>query len=395
MGSKGHKAARGHIVVAGYVVRFPLGGMTWHPFHYVLGLRRLGYKVTFIEDNGSWPDACYDPARGVMGDDPSYGLRYLRALFREYGMEEDWVFVDARGGYHGKTEAQTRRVLAGADLLLNISGVNWRPEFLRCPERVYIDTDPGFTQIGLLSAEESGAGDWRHVRDHAKHFTFGQNMGGSDCTVPGCGITWIATRQPIVLEEWPAKPAPPGAPLTTVMSWSAYGAKEYRGAVYGQKDVEFARFLDLPDHLPANHPGLEIALSGNGVPYPALLEHGWVLRDAGRVTRTPASYRGYIQNSGGEFSVAKSGYVRTNSGWFSDRSACYLASGRPVAAQDTGWSASLPSGEGLFAVRDSGEAAEALRQIAAEPQRHQRAARALAEENFDSGIVLTRLLNDC
>ncbi|HEU0014196.1 MAG TPA: glycosyltransferase, partial [Longimicrobium sp.] len=233
---------------------------------------------------------------------------------------------------------------------------------------------------------------------HTHHFTFGESVGTEACRMPACGVDWKPTRQPIYLPEWPAAELPAnGAAFTTLMNWTAGRPLRHAGETWGQKDVEFVRFLELPRRVP----GLPLAVAvgqtgGAGAPFPrAIAEaNGWRVLDPEVCAPDPARYRAFIQASRGELSVAKETYVKAGSGWFSGRSASYLASGRPVVTQDTGWSRHVPAGEGLFAFRTLDEAAAGLEAVAADPARHARAARRLAEEHFDARSVLRRLLAD-
>jgi hypothetical protein len=204
------------IVVLGYVVRGPLGGMAWHHLQYVLGLTRLGHDVYFVEDSDDYP-SCYDPDRGLTDTDPTYGLRFATAAFERLGLAERWAFYDAHAGrWHGPHEGRVRRALAGADLVLNVSGVNpLRPWLADIPVRVLIDTDPVFTQIRHLTDPAA-----RAVTDqNTAFFSFGENIAQGTAAVPDDGLPWQPTRQPVVLEEWPVTPGPAKGMFTTVMQW--------------------------------------------------------------------------------------------------------------------------------------------------------------------------------
>jgi hypothetical protein len=373
------------IVVAGYVVRGPLGGMAWHHLQYMLGLARLGHHVTFVEDCGL-PCSCYDPSRGVTDEDPTYGLRFTDRIMRQLGLTR-WAYYDAhRDRWHGPASEAVPRVRSDADVLLDLGLVNPpRPWASEIPLAITVDTDPVFNQIRHLSDLERRANADRY----GVHFTFAERVGRPDAYLPDDGFDWKPTRQPVVLDAWPATPAPPEAPFTTVMQWDSYPALEYAGRRFGMKSDSFPPFFDLPERTRVP---LELAL---GTPARSELEAaGWRLRNPLGPSADPWTYRRYIRHSRGEFSVAKHGYVVANTGWFSERSANYLASGRPVVAQDTGFSDVLPTGEGLLAFSTADEAAAALEVVAADLERHSRAGRELAREYFDSDEVLTRLLED-
>ncbi len=372
------------IIVAGYMVRFPLGGQVWSHLQYLLGLKQLRHTVFFFEDFG-WNDSCYDPRGNRMTDDAGYGVQALAETMRRFGMEGKWVYRDAAGRSHGMTAHEWGSVVRDADLLINLSGVTWFEGFEDVPHRVFIDEDPAFTQV---RAESDG--DFRRLLEcHHTLYTYGHNVGRSGCTVPTAGLEWSPFCQPIVLDEWAARIDERASTFTTLMSWNAYGPTAWGGAFLGQKSHEFPRVIDLPGRTRQR---LELAVSGADVPVSELQAHGWNIEDPVRESLTIDRYRDYIRRSRGELSVAKQAYVATRSGWFSDRSACYLASARPVILQDTGYATWLPAGEGLVAFRDLEQAVGALELVNGDYVRHCRAARAIAEEFFDARRVLGELL---
>jgi hypothetical protein len=222
-------------------------------------------------------------------------------------------------------------------------------------------------------------------------FTYGENVGQPGCAMPTGGARWLPTRQPVAIDLWPSTVGEPAAPFTTVMNWSAYGDHEHEGRIYGQKDREFTPFFSLP-----NETGrlMEIALNAPTDIRERLAAGGWWIADPGEVTRDPWLYQDYLRFSRAEFSVAKHAYVSTRCGWFSDRSAGYLAMGRPVIVQDTGFSDFLPTGEGLLAFRTPEEAVAAIRRLDEDYAGHCRAARAVVEEYFDARRVLSNLLEE-
>jgi hypothetical protein len=370
------------ILCSGYLVRYPLGGQTWHHLQYLVGFRQLGHEVIFFEHFG-WENSCYDPSRDEMTSDPRLGVDYVSNVFRQHGLEGCWCYLAEDGTVHGMTREQLAQVCRDCDVYFNLSNMNWIPELEACRRRALVDTDPVFTQIGSHGL----AGPF--TRYHTL-FTFGENVHRSDCEMPTGGACWLPTRQPVVLELWPVEPGNPSAPFTTVMNWSAYGDHEYEGRVYGQKDREFASFVDLPK---VTGQRMEIALAGlPSAQASRLTRGGWRLADPRKLTRTPETYQQYLRLSRAEFSVAKHAYVSTRCGWFSERSSCYLASGRPVIVQDTGFSDFLPCGIGLIAYRTPAEAAAAIKRLGQDYEQHCRAARGLVEEYFDSRFVLTKLL---
>jgi hypothetical protein len=268
------------------------------------------------------------------------------------------------------------------DVYFNLSGVNWVPELWQCRCRVLVDTDPVFIQIGA-----HGLGG-PFSRYHA-HFTYGENAHRPGCDMPTGGVRWLPTRQPVVLDLWPVEPGDPTASFTTVMNWSPLGDREHEGRVYGQKDREFEPYFSLPRDTGEV---MEVAISAPVAVCKRLAESGWRVADPLKVTRSPWSYRRYLRASRAEFSVAKHGYVSTRCGWFSDRSAAYLASGRPIIVQDTGFSDFLPCGRGLLAYRTPEEVIAAMRLLGDDYETHCRAAHAVAEECFDARQVLIDLL---
>ncbi len=374
-------------IVAGYLVGNPLGGHVLSILHWFAGLKALGYDVIFAEHHG-WPDACWNPETGIASDDPTYGLRGLGRHCTEFGMDA-YCFVDAEGVYHGLSREEIKEVCSSADVLLGLWTVTWLEEFMRCRRRIFIDTDPGFTQFAMSPAPAHSTPGYASPLDFHEHFTYGTRIGQRDCPIPTHGIDWKPLRPPVALELLPMHFAPDAERFTTVMSWSARPPVVHEGVEYGQKDVEFWRIADLPSRADAC---FEIALAGKTAPREAIAAEGWRIVDAGDVTATPWTYREYIEHSRGEFSVAVNLEVSTRSGWFSDRTAAYLASGKPVVVQDTGFSDDLPCGRGLFGFETIDAAVEAVEEIGRHYGRHCTAARLLAEEHFDARRVLAGVL---
>lgn len=369
------------IVCSGHLIRYPLGGFSWHHLQYLVGLRRLGHEVTYFEDYG-WPNSCYDPARNVMTADPSYGIAYLLDLLRPHGLDNRWCYLAEDGTVHGMSRGRLAQLCHECDVYFNLSNINWIPELEQCRCRVLVDTDPVFTQIG-------GHGLGGPFSRYHVLFTYGENVHRSGCEMPDGGVRWLPTRQPVVLDLWPVTAGDPCAPFTTVMNWTAYGDREHEGRVYGQKDREFEPFFSLPHDTGE---AMELAVGVTAAVRKRLTDGGWRLVEPWDATRDPWTYQCYLRASRAEFSVAKHGYVSTRSGWFSERSAAYLASGRPVIVQDTGFSDFLPTGAGLLAYRTPDKAVAAIRRLHDDYDAHCRVARAIAEEYFDARQVLTDLL---
>jgi hypothetical protein len=385
--SKPGPNSRLRILVQGYIVRGPLGGLAWHHLQYVMGLAALGHDVCFVEDSDDFP-GCYDPEREVVDTVPTYGLAFTARVFDRVGLGGRWAYFDAHdAGWIGPAADRMSTLRGEADILLNLSGVNpVREHFEDIPTRVLVDTDPVFTQIRHLT--DSGA--LATTRKHTHFLSFGENFGSSGCTIPDDGFPWAPTRQPVVLDAWPVTPGPPGGPLTTVMQWDSYPAREYGGRHFGMKSRSFQEFEELPGQTSAC---FELALGSPSAPRERLYGLGWYLRDSREPTRDPWTYQRYIRESKAEFSVAKHGYVASRSGWFSERSAAYLASGRPVIVQNTGFTDWLPPGTpGIYPFQTVDEAAECIETVDRDYARCCRAAREAAAEVFDSRKVLTDLL---
>jgi hypothetical protein len=375
------------IVVAGYVAGFPVAGFLWHPLQFALGFAALGHDVWFLDDSGDEPWG-YDPETGGEDWRCAAGARFLRRELGAVGLGDRWVFRHApTNTFHGMDEATTRDVLADADVFVNVSLTTpLRPGYARIPHRFAIDTDPVFTQVRIAKGDRRLA---PVPETHTRLFTFGRPP------LPAQRHDWVPIRQPTSTRHWPvAPPVAPGAPFTTVTTWQAYPPVEWEGVEYGAKDRTLRAFADLPQRTAVP---LSLALGAGPDQADAvafLAAYGWGITDAVDATRTSASYRDFIAASAGEIGVAKHAYVASRSGWFSERTCCWLASGRPAVVQDTGWTEYLPAGEGLLAYTTADEAARALEAVAADPERHAAAARLIAEEHFEAETVCWVILED-
>jgi hypothetical protein len=373
------------IIVTGLIAQYPLGGVTWDYFQYVLGLSRLGHDVYYIEDTGQWP---YNPREGGVSKGCDFNVEYLAGVMRRFGLSDKWAYrFPWQSQWFGLTDSKRTDVVRTADLLINVSGSLEQPEQYRNAGKLaYIDSDPVFTQVKLAR----GQVDFRQLLDmHDVHFSFGEHLSPA---VPNDGIDWRPTRQPVVLSQWQHS-MPHRQVFSTIMNWTSYKPVVYNGQTYAQKDVEFQRFVELPNRVAPTV--LEIAVNEGKTRHPprTLLSHkGWRVVDPEVVCPDLDSYRGYIQSSQAEWSVAKNGYVVGQPGWFSCRSACYLASGRPVVVQDTGFGAVLPVGEGLLSFTNLEQAIAAIRAVETNYALHANAARGIAEAYFDSDKVLARLI---
>lgn len=374
------------IVLGSYMVRYPLGGMLSWVLQYLIGFQRLGHDVVFVEKSG-YPNSCYDPERNAMSDDCSYGTRVVSRLLARFGVKH-WCYVDADDHYHGMTRPEVGRTFDSADVFFDMGTHGaWLREAAKTQIRVLIDGEPGFTQMKMELRGERG----EQLPAYDLYYTTGRNVGTASSTAPTAGKGWRPLFHPVVTELYSDSSPRNGGPYTTVMNWQSYEPVAYGGRTYGHKDAEFAKFVDLPGRTSAL---LEVAVAGRGVPRARLERAGWRVRDAHETTISFDSFVEYVANSRGEFGVCKNGFVDTNSGWFSDRSAVYLASGRPVVLEETGFSAHIPCGEGLFAARSVEEAAAAIEEIESDYERHSRAARELAVEYLDARRVLGEVMQD-
>lgn len=384
------------IVVSGLAGLYPVGGVAWDYLQYVVGLAGLGHDVVYHEDTWTWP---FHPVERRYTDSGEYSARFLDAFFRRYapGLRSRWHYLHLHETSFGMAQRDFDRFAATADLWINVSGASMLPDGLS-PDcvKVFLDTDPGYNQIVLeerFSWSENVDRWCESVAAHDRYFTYAENIDGADCRMPAAGYAWRPTRMPIVLDLWPCSPAPPArAPWTTVMTWNAFkGRLIHDGVEYGSKETEFERLITLPEHTNVS---LSVAVGGVDAPLERLSRHGWSVQDGPKATLTPRAYKRFIRGSRGELSAAKNVYVALRTGWFSCRSACYLAAGRPVVVQDTGFSSIFPIGEGVLAFRTFDEAVDAIRRVESEYDRHARAARAFAESFFDSRMVLRRLVRE-
>lgn len=389
------------IVVTGLIAQHPsLGGVAWDYLQYPLGLCRLGHDVYYFEDSGEWPYTLDGGPSGQewIASDCTPNVRHLSAIMERFGLGDRWAYrFPLRSQWFGMPSAQRREVLRTADVLINVSGSLERPGDYRSVRRlIYIDSDPVFTQV-KLALRRGHVSFCKRVAQHDLHFTFGERFSSS---VPETSYRWLPTRQPIVLSEW--RPRSDYRDVyTTIMSWTSYRPLLYGGRSYAQKDIEFLRFVGLAEQVAPTR--MEVAVNGTQhvrwqtgalqeTAERLLARRGWGFVDPLIVGSSIDSYRTYVESSKGEWSVAKNGYVIGQPGWFSCRSACYLAAGRPVIVQNTGFDGTLPTGEGIVPFSTPEEAVNAIREVDGHHARHARAARAIAEEYFASDHVLSRLV---
>lgn len=384
------------ILVGGLIGRAPVGG--WHYLQYVAGLAGLGHDVYYHEDTWCWP---YHPIKKTYTDDPNYSVRYLNNFFTDFVPElsDHWHYVHLHDKSYGMQRARFDEVAASADVFLNVGGACMLPEAL-APDcvKVFIDTDPGYNQIVFSEkpAWSENVERWcKSIEAHDEHFTYAENIHGDDCGVPMLHFDWKTTRPPVVMDLWEplADAAPPeGAPWSTIMTWNPFkGRLLYRGKEYGGKAAEFEKLLDLPNRT--KRP-FEVAIGGVDAPSGRLAEHGWRTVDGPSATLSPRLYRYFLERSRGEISCAKQVYVALRTGWFSERTAVYLACGRPAVVQDTGFSKRLGTGKGLLAFETAEEAGWALDAVERDYWTHSLAARKVAATMFSADKVLSRLLDE-
>lgn len=395
------------IVVVGTLASNPYAGMAWMHMQITAGLRRLGHDVYYFETTSNWP---YDPIRNTKVGDSDYALPYLARVADSFGLGNRWAYRRsyADGEWFGLSRAKAEEILAHADAVLNVAGASrFRNKPLAVGRLVYFGTDPVYDEIAFANGNQETRAI---IEEHDDFVTYGENIGNADCPVPPLPRLRAKTRQPVLLDLWQSGP-PSRQDFTTVGNWQQEGREiEYGGEFYHwSKHREFLKFIDLPKRI--SYP-LELAMNltdsknirhgcgevvrSLGVTSDArqmLESNGWHLADTHALTTDPWPYRDYVRASRGEFTVGRDLHVRLRSGWFSERSACYLAAGRPVITQDTGFGTVLPTGEGLFAFNTMDDILAAFESIKSNYERHSRAARDIAEEYFNAETVLAAVLD--
>ncbi len=383
---------RKRIVVMGFMGSCPIAGVVWQHVHYIVGLQRLGHEVYYVEDSARLP---YDPIAGEVNVGFEYAAKFLRKLAREFHFEDRWGFCarylpDMPGA--GLNRNSLRHLYRDADAILNVCGAQEITEELEGNDRlVYIESDPGWEQFKV---DQGDAFTLKHLRAHQTLFTFGENVGTKVFPVPARGVKWLPTRQPVVTDFWKTiSPPSSGAVFTSIANWSTRGQKDiaWRGEKYlWSKSAEFLRFIAAP--AMSGEP-FELATEIKNARTRARFERNrWRLRSPHHLSANHRLYRNYICGSKGEFTVAKDQYVRLKTGWFSDRSACYLAAGRPVITPQTGFTRHYGNGAGLFAFDSLHQLPKAVQMINRDYRTHSRGARELAREFFEAEKVLRSLL---
>jgi hypothetical protein len=382
-------AKRGRVVLLHFVAQMPLAGIAWQALQYLVGLERLGFEAWYVENHGANP---YDPRANSVMMDCAYNVDYLKRVMERFGLGKRWAYWDAINDvYLGLSRERVFALLKESDALINLCGATrLRDEHMACPVRIMVDTDPVYEQIKYAKADPAARA---YLDAHTHFFTYGENVGGPGWIVPLCGIPWKPTRPPVVLDLWPEATGEPQS-FSTIATWENKGKDiEWGGQSYvWSKHVNFLRFLDMPQRTRQH---FTMAM----LPPTAAIEaevvgKGWQIVDPRPISADIDSYKNFISQSRGEFTVAKDIYVRPKSGWFSDRSVCYLAAGRPVVTMATEFSRFYPVGEGLFEYADSAGAADAIAAIGVDYRRHAKAARRLAAEFFASDGVIGRMMQE-
>jgi hypothetical protein len=382
-------ARKGKIIVFGILFWYPLAGVTYQFLHYLIGLRKLGYDPYYIEDSGRW---IYDPQLNDFSPDVTGNLEMVVPVLKQHGFGDRWAF---RGNYpdgqcYGMSEEQILQLYKDAEGFLNVTGAQEiRDEHREIRRRIYVESDPFASQVKVAKGD---AGMIEMLAAHDTHFSFGENLGQPDCDTPVEKFGWLPTRQPVAVELWNNGASSEGAGYTTITTWHNKGKNlEWRGDIwYWTKDREFEQFLTLPQQRPGQI--FELATSVGEDVQELLRVHGWRQRGSIEISRDAELYKRYIQGSRGEFTVARDQYVRPNTGWFSDRTCCYLAAGRPVITQETGFSKFIPSGKGLFGFRTMDDVLRAVDEIEGNYVEHSRAAREIAAEYFAAEKVVGSLM---
>jgi hypothetical protein len=379
--------SRGPIVVFGILFWYPLAGVTYQFLHYLLALRQLGWDPYYVEDSARW---VYDPDRNDTTPRPEANLERVAPVLAVYGFGDRWAYRSHHedGRVYGIGETRLQALYRDAAALLNVTGSQeLRDEHMTAARRIYVESDPVKSQILVAQGDAEVT---RVLAAHDTLFTFGENIGRPDCGVPVARFTWLPTRQPVALDLWPPEDGD-GDAYTTIATWTNRNDVVYRGETYyWSKDREFEKVLDLPQ---CRRVPFELATQVSDATAARLTAHGWRLHDAFAVSRDVGRYHAFVCRSRAEFTVAKDQNVRLRSGWFSDRSGCYLAAGRPVITQDTGFGSTLPTGKGgLFAFGDREDVLAAVDAIESNYEGHRRAAREIAAEYFDGARVVGALL---
>jgi hypothetical protein len=374
------------IAILGYIIRGPYGGLCWDPLQFVLGLKRLGHEVLFLEDSDDYPG--YANTQSIETA-KAKGFAFIDDLFTRYDLKEQWSYFDGpTNSWYGLPKEKVLAFCAGADILLNISGVNPLRDWLtNIPCRIFLDTDPLFTQVKLLQQPAL----FEYAKAHTCFFTIGENVGQADCKIPTEHFDWKPTKQPVIPDLWEVVPPIADGKWTTIMAWKSYQNVVFAGEEYGMKDRSFNDYLELPTFVKDK---LELGISSNTETRELLMKHGWDVVEAIIPTEDPWTYRNYIDRSKGEWSIAKHGFVVSNCGFLSERTMNYMAKGKPAVIQDTGFSKYYPTGEGLLIFTTLQEAVAGIERANKDYAFHCRKAREFVEAFCSYQTVLGKLLDE-
>ena len=396
------------IIVVGTLASDPFAGMAWMHMQIALGFLRLGHDVYYFETTSTWP---YNPQLQTRVNNADYAVPYLKDIAEKFGLKDRWAYrcsFSLDKTWLGMDKTKAEDMLANADLVFNISGsTKFEEEGLKVGRLVYYSTDPVYHEIKYADGDEFTRA---LVNEHDDIISYGENIGNPDCPIPPLPRLRAKIRQPVILDYWQS-----GDPIkkefTSIGNWKQEGRDlHFNGEIYSwSKHHEFLKFIDLPQRVKQpiqfatnlskpetfeHGEGTEVPAFGVASDYDLLISNGWKLVDGPSFSTNPWTYRDYIINSRGEFTFAKDQNIRLRSGWFSERSACYLAAARPVITQDTGFGITLPTGEGLFAFNTMEEIINAFDAINSNYRKHSKAARDIAQEYFKAEKVLQKLLND-
>lgn len=387
------------IIVGGYIGLYSIGGATWDYLQYPLGLHMLGHDVYYIEDTMQYP--VYQPQKDKW-DDCTNCVSHVKIAMEQVGLKDKWAYRDVvTEKVFGMSDRKLKEICLTADVFINVSASTYmRDEYKAIPEKMLVDTDPMFTQYQYYQLQQKGGKEAKDAEEYMnlyQHlFTFGLNVNSPDCRIPTYGFKWHTTKKPTVLNQWSSNNnIKPQWGFTSILNWVERAPFEFDNEMWGQKNIIFEKFLDLPENsgkhfdLVINTPDTE----DTDKVMARITGRKWNVLDPYRLIPDKDTYRTFIQSSLGEFSITKETYIKSNSGWFSGRSACYLASGKPVITQDTKWTKYIPGGQGLFACDDLESASNAVEEITADYLKHSKAAKEIAAEYFDSGKVLNDMLS--
>ena len=377
------------IIVHHLLGRYPFAGIAYQTLHHLIGFSRLGHDVYYVEDSDAPP---YNPTIGNVTSDHSYSVNFVKKAMEKFGFAKKWAYYSKYYNVcYGLKKDELAKLYKDADAIVNLCGTTLlSEEHMQCPVRMYIETDPVTEQIKIANGDTEAA---EYIKAHTHKFTYGENLGNPDCPIPlPKGVKYYKTRPPVVLDLWKSDFNLNASNFTSLCTWKT----DKKGLVFKgnkymwDKRANFFKFQDLPKLVDQK---FELATGKEAAEL--LNKKGWKIVSAVEKSKTLDIYKKYIHNSRGEFTVAKDNVVKSKSGWFSDRSVCYLAAGKPVVLQETGFSKFIPTGKGLFSFKNMQEAAAAIKEINKNYEFHCKEARKIAEKYFDSDKILKKMLDYC